>query len=156
MQIDKTLLLTAAGWKALNDELNTLVAGRLNAAFSKSRGLLHADPDDVPNRLAVIDKRIEELQQILRFAVPVKQEDLVDGTVGVGSCVSVVWQEGDKEELTIVGPPEVSTREGRISYESPVGRALIGRQSGDNIAVPFDSGFAQLTVVAVNPGPRDS
>ena len=70
--------------------------------------------------------------------------------VRLGSRVTVVDQEGQQEEYTIVGSPEVNPRLGKISNESPVGRALLGRKIGDQIEVVVPAGLLQLGVVAID------
>jgi transcription elongation factor GreA len=99
--------------------------------------------------LAALDYRVEELQRVLQRAVPVDRTELLPETAGVGSRVTVRWADGGEETLTLVGPPEIAPRSGRISYESPVGRALIGSRPGELVMVPTIDGPASLEVIAV-------
>jgi transcription elongation factor GreA len=146
----QAVLLTPEGWRRLHDELAALQEQR--AALGT---LAHDDPSsradtDPLVEVALLDQRIGELQRVLQCAARVDRAALVPGTVGVGSRVTVRWAEGEEETYTVVGPPEVSPRAGRISYESPVGRALIGRCTGERISVPTAAGPSRLEVVVVD------
>ncbi len=126
------------------------------AAAGEEFGLVHAGDADGGSDLstgALIYQRIEEIERLLQRAEPVDRRQMVPGTVGVGSAVTVKWGEGDEETFMLVGPPEVSLRDSRISYESPVGRALVGRKAGDEIAVPVGQGLARLSVLHVAHDP---
>ncbi len=155
MLASNTILLTHNGWQDLQDELSALLEGRLTVALSSSRGLHYGDSDTIDQSLGLVEERIDELRRILLIATPVRIEDVADGIVGIGSCVSVRWDDGEGQELTIVGPPEVAPREGRISYESPVGHALMGCTAGDEVLVPMGDPTTRMTVVAVSSGPND-
>jgi transcription elongation factor GreA len=100
------------------------------------------------NRLA--DSRIAEIQGVLARAQPIDHVDRIPGVVGLGSRVTVRWEEDGEETYTIVEPAEVDSRAGRISYESPVGHALIDRRVGDLVAVETLVGPAWLEVLAIN------
>ena len=143
--------LTADGWRQLHDELRSLQERRRvtlgetrrdGAPLEDSGGDPHGD-------LALLELRIAELQGVLARVVPVDRADRVPGTVGVGSRVTVRWEGDDEETYTVVGPPEVAPHAGRISYESPVGRALVGRRPGEQVEVTTLDGQARLEVVAV-------
>lgn len=139
----QAVLLTPEGWRQLHDELAHLQERRATASASTEH------EDGSLTELAALDLRIEELQRVLLRAVPVDRAELMPDMVGVGSSVTVRWGEGDEETYTLVGPPEVSPRTGRISYESPVGRALIGRRTGERITVSTAGGPSHLQVVTV-------
>ncbi|MCC7025248.1 MAG: GreA/GreB family elongation factor, partial [Thermomicrobiales bacterium] len=74
----------------------------------------------------------------------------VPGVVSLGSRVTVDWELDGEETYTIVDPAEIAPSEGRISDESPVGRALIGRRVGDRVAVETVGGPAWLTIQSVD------
>jgi transcription elongation factor GreA len=86
------------------------------------------------------------LEWVLSRAEPVADDEREPGVIGVGTEVKVVWDDGDRETLMIVGPPEVSAREGRISYESPVGQALMGRRAGEQVWVATQAGLSRLEI----------
>lgn len=149
----QAVLLTPEGWRQLHDELEELQNRRASlGALSQHDPMTGSDGDPLVE-ISQLDQRIEELQRVLQRAVPVDPDELMPGTVGIGSSVTVRWSEGEEETYTLVGPPEVSPRHGRISYESPVGRALIGRRTGDQVTVPTAAGSSRLEVVTVGRGP---
>lgn len=133
--------LTHDGWQRLQDELSALEDQR--------RSLDGDTTDDLRGDLAALDIRISELQDVLARAIPVTHADREPGTAGVGTRVTVCWDDGEEETYAIVGPPEVEALVGRISYESPVGRALLGRRAGDRIAVSTPNGSTGLEIRAV-------
>jgi transcription elongation factor GreA len=144
--------VTAEGWRHLHDDLRSL-RERWQAAWGETRrdgAPLQDSGGDPHGDLTLLVRRIAELQGVLARAVPVDHADRVPGTVGVGSRVTLRWEADDTEETyTIVGPPEVAPHAGRISYESPVGRALVGRRTGDRVEAATLDGQARLAVVAV-------
>ena len=152
MNIAPAVHVTVDGWRQLHDELVSL-RERRHATVSETRrdgAPLQDAGGDPHGDLALLERRIVELQGVLARAVPVDCADRVPGTVGVGSRVTVRW-EGDEEEetYTIVGSPEAAPDAGRVSYESPVGRALAGRGAGERVHAATLDGQARLAVVAV-------
>jgi transcription elongation factor GreA len=142
-----TLGLTADGMQQLVEDLAALQERR--AILTES---LVASPDDassVLTQLALVERRLAEVQDVLARAEPLDQRDRVPGVVGVGSRVIVHWDEDGEETYTIVEPAEVALSAGRISYESPVGEALMGRRAGDRVAVTPHARQAWLEVIAV-------
>lgn len=152
MNIASDVLVTRDGWRQLNEELQSLRdRRRLDLGETMRDGApLHDSGGDPHGDLAVLEIRIAELEWMLARVTPVDYADRVPGTVGVGSRVTVRW-EGDAEEetYTIVGSPEVAPDAGRISYESPVGRALVARRPGEWVEVATLDGQARLQVKAV-------
>lgn len=149
----ETIWLTPDGWRHLNDELEALRTHR--------RVVLEGMPPEGDTRqagvleLAQLNHRIDELERILKRAVPANERQRDPSTVGVGSRVRVRWEDGELESYQLVGPPEAAPRDGRISYECPVGRALIGRRVGDAVHVEGAGSASRLEIVAIDPLPQD-
>jgi transcription elongation factor GreA len=139
----QAVMLTPEGWRQLHDELALFEQRRAEAA------VLPHDESGAGPEIVAFDQRIEELQRLLLRAVPVDRTTLAPDLVGIGSCVTVRWADGEEEVFTLVGPPESAPRTGRISYESPVGRALIGRRIGEHVTVATAGGPTQIEVVTV-------
>ncbi len=149
--------VTREGLERLKEELRGLKEVRRPRAIAavaeaRSHGDLreNAAYDAARNDQAMVEKRISDLETQLRSAVLIDEaaagrRDIVN----LGSTV-VVDFEGDEETYTIVGPPEVALHAGRISYESPVGRALVGRRRGERVEAATLDGQARLEVVAVD------
>ena len=145
--------LTVDGWGQLHAALRFLQERR-HMAWGETRrdgAPLQDAGGDPHGDLALLERRIVELQGVLARAVPVDHADRVPGTVGAGSRVTVRWEgDGEEETYMIVGPPEVAPHAGRISYESPVGRALVGRRPGERVEAVTLDGHSRLEVVAVD------
>ena len=142
-----TVMLTGDGVQQLTHDL---------LAFQERRATLTeavaTSPDDVgelQGEIALVDRRIAEIQSVLARAQPIDHVDRVPGVVGLGSRVTVRWEADGEETYTIVEPAEVASSAGRISYESPVGQALMDRRAGARVAVETVAGTAWLEVLAV-------
>jgi transcription elongation GreA/GreB family factor len=140
--------LTAAGMQQWANELAAVQERRATLVDA-----LATSPDDVgeiQGELFQADRRIAEIQGVLARAQPIDHADRIPGVVGLGSRVTVRWEEDGEETYTIVEPAEVDSSAGRISYESPVGHTLMDRRAGDWVAVETLVGPAWLEVLAVN------
>jgi transcription elongation factor GreA len=141
--------LTADGMQQLRGDLLALRERRDALA-----DVLAASPLDaggsVLTEIAMAERRIAEIEDVLARAKPLDQSERIPGVVGIGSRVTVHWDEDGDEVYTIVDPAEISPSDGRISDESPVGQALMGRRSGDRVAVETLAGPAWLQIRAVD------
>jgi transcription elongation factor GreA len=95
----------------------------------------------------MLEGRILTLEMMVRNAVIIEQAE-VGGVVQVGSTVEVKDEYGT-QAFTIVGPAEVDVTSGRISMESPVGKALLGRRIGEKVQVQSPGGVRELKVTAL-------
>src|SRR5512139_2193540 len=136
-----TSFLTHEGYDKLQDELEHLrtvkrqeVAARLHEAMEGGELIEDAEYEAAKNEQAFVEGRIQELEILLANARVIEEHEKTD-VVQVGALVTI--QEGDNEEesYTIVGPAEASPRDGRISNESPLGRALMEHRAGDSVRV---------------------
>ncbi len=155
MKVMGEIMLTEEGWKRFQEELLSLREQQGWRTSEYRTNLEAADPGDAGSRyleseIAAIERRIIQLEGTLARAVPVGPAERRPGIVGVGSNVSVRWEDGEEESYTLVGPLEVDVRVSRISYESPVGRALAGRSAGEWIDVSTPSGQSRLQIVQVD------
>lgn len=152
---DKVHYLTPDGKRKLESELEYLltvrraqVAERIRQAKEGGDIMENAGYDDAKNEQAFIEGRIMTLQAILRDAVVLTQPSESD-TVQLGSHVTVCDAEGETSVYYIVGSTEADPMNGRISNESPVGRALLGRRVGDVVTVRTPGGNARLTILSI-------
>ncbi|MFN2194693.1 MAG: transcription elongation factor GreA [Anaerolineales bacterium] len=150
-----TSYLTREGYNRLQDELDHLrtvrrkeVADRLHEALEG--GDLGVDPDAeyeaAKNEQAFVEGRIKELEMLLSNARIIDAPQTTD-IVTVGSRVTIEEDGASPEEYVIVGAAEANPREGRISNESPLGRALIGKRIGDTTTVEAPQGSFKVKVV---------
>lgn len=147
--------LTSEKKKELENELNQLMTVRRkeiadSLEYAKSLGDLseNAEYHQAREDQANCEDRISHLEQILKNAEVVDKHH--SGTVGVGSTVKVV-RKGEKEErsFTLVGSEEADSFGGKISNESPLGAALIGKSKGDIISVPTPKGSMEYTIKSI-------
>ncbi len=153
---DESTYLTEQGAQELREELDNLVNVRRPALADKLRearemGDLseNADYIDAKEQQAFLEGRIQQIEYILREATIVS-EGQHTGAVHVGSRVTVV-EEGaeDSEVYLIVGAAEASPAEGKVSHESPLGKALMGRSAGDTVTVEAPAGVLRFTIQSV-------
>lgn len=157
MQAEREVILTARGLKKIEDELDLLrtvhrkrVADRIRE--SKQFGELsdNSEFEDAKNEQAFVEGRIEELRQILAAARVIELEDVLTDEVSIGAVVGVKDLEtGDQWEWMIVGTFEADPAEDRISNESPVGEALIGKKIGDIALIEIPAGRARYEITSI-------
>lgn len=139
--------LTAEGKDELQKELDILrdvrrpeLAQKLKEAVAQGDLKENADYHDAKEQQAFIEGRIQYLESILRSAVIITNDGTND-IVSIGSTV-IIREDGEDEdeEYMIVGPAEADPRSGKISHESPIGKALIGRKKKDKVRVDTPGG----------------
>jgi transcription elongation factor GreA len=152
---NKPSYLSKDGLAKLRDELEELrnvrrpeIAARI--ADAKEHGDLteNAEYEDAKNEQAFVEGRIQSLEGLIKNAILIDENHSTDH-VQIGSTVEIESTEG-RERYTIVGSAEASPRDGRISNESPVGRALIGRRKGDKIVIAVPNGDSTYTIVGIS------
>ncbi len=110
----------------------------------------NAEYDAAKNEQAMIEGEILEIENKLKFAVIIKDDAHKNGTVSLGSKVDFIDEEvGEVMTYEIVGTTEADVESGRISNESPVGNALLGRKAGDVVTVNAPAGITKLTIKKV-------
>jgi transcription elongation factor GreA len=152
--MDKPVLLTKEGLDKLATELDELrtvrraeIAERIKYAKDFGDISENAEYEAAKNEQGMLEGRILTLEMMVRNAVIIEQAE-VGGVVQVGSTVEVKDEYGT-QAFTIVGPAEVDVTSGRISMESPVGKALLGRRIGDKVEVQSPGGVRELKVTAL-------
>jgi transcription elongation factor GreA len=147
--------LTSQGYKKLQEELDYLrttkrqeVADRLHEAMEGGELIEDAEYEAAKNEQAFVEGRIQELEALLANARIIEETGKRD-VVEVAAKVTIQEDEGDPEIYRIVGPAEANPREGYISNESPLGRALIGHRAGDVVKVNAPGGAFFVRVVKV-------
>lgn len=151
------VLLTPQGLQKLERELEYLksvkrreIAERIKVAREFGDLAENSEYDEAKNEQAFIEGRIAALEKTLRNARVVVEEDVDPLTVNVGSTVTLRdIESGELLSYTIVGSHEGNPKEKRISYESPVGRAVMGRRVGDTVEVRLPGGVARFQVIAI-------
>lgn len=154
---EKKNLLTYAGLKALEDELHDLkvvkrkeVAQKIKEAREQGDLSENAEYDAAKDEQRDIEARIEEIEKILKNAEVVVEDEVDLDTINVGCTVKVLDKEYDEEmEFKLVGSSEANSLQGKISNESPVGKALIGASVGETVTVETQAGEMQYQVLEI-------
>ena len=148
--------LTQEGGEQLQTELDNLkstrrqeVAARIHKASESGGTVDNAEYDEAKNEQAFAEGRIRELENILANAVVAPTNKDAKGTVEFGSLVTVVTDQKKRRNYKVVGTAEAAPLKGKISNESPVGRALLGRKVGDKVEVETPAGVSKLTITAI-------
>ncbi len=154
---DKEVILTQEGLKKLEDELEFLksvkrreVAERIKVAIGYGDISENSEYEDAKNEQAFIEGRVITLEKLLRNARIINNDDINTDSVGVGATVTVEDVEfGDTVEYLIVGTAESDPLNNKISNESPVGKAILGKQRGAIVDVNVPQGVVQYKIIDI-------
>lgn len=154
---EKEVILTQEGLKKLEDELETLktvkrreVAERIKVAISYGDISENSEYEDAKNEQAFIEGRIITLEKMLRNARIINDDEVDTNTVSIGSRVSLEDLEfKEKVEYTIVGSAESDPLQNKISNESPVGKAILGKEKGATVDVTVPAGVIQYKILDI-------
>jgi transcription elongation factor GreB len=149
--------LTPAGAKQLADELQRLmsverpkVVREVAEAAAQGDRSENAEYIYGKKRLREIDRRVRFLTQRLDAAVVVRQEDLGGDVVRFGAVVVVADEDGQRKTYRLVGPDESDPTSGKLSFQSPIGQALMKRRVGDVVMVRRPAGEIELEIVSLS------
>ena len=150
--MDKKNILTYEGLKKLEDELENLKVVRRKEVSQKIKEAREqGEYDAAKDEQRDIEARIEELEKILKNAEVVVEEEADLDKVSIGCSVKILDCEFDEElEYKIVGSTEANSLKGKISNESPVGKALLGKQVGDTVTVETPAGEFSYKVLSIH------
>ncbi len=151
------VLLTQEGFERLESELNHLVnvkrrevAKRIKVAREFGDISENSEYDDAKNEQAFIEGRIKEIENMLRNARIVKDDEITGETVNLGTTVEL--KDKETEEIfsyTIVGSAEADPLNFKISNESPIGKAILGHKIGDLVKVEVPSGIMEYEILSI-------
>lgn len=156
MEVKKNLL-TYAGLQALEEEMHDLkvnrrkeVAAKIKEAREQGDLSENAEYDAAKDEQRDIEARIEEIEKILKNAEVVVEDEVDYDKINVGCTVKLYDEEFDEEiEYKIVGSTEANSLMGKISNESPVGKALMGAKVGEEVAVETQVGICRYKVLGI-------
>ncbi len=158
MAAAKQVILTSEGLEKLEKELEYLktvkrqeVAAEIKVALGYGDLSENSEYDEAKNKQAQMEIRIVEIETMLKNAKVIDETEISTDTVSLGCTVTVFDIEFDEEiKYNIVGSTEADPSNGKISDESPVGSALLGKKVGDVVEVPAPAGSIELKVVEIN------
>ena len=156
----KEIILTQEGLEALEKELDYLksvrrkeVAEKIKVALSFGDLSENGEYDEAKNEQAIMEARIADIEVMLKNVKLINEEDLNNENIHIGSRIEleITGPDGNvrSKEYKIVGSNEANPREGRISDESAVGKALLGHQVGDTVDVEVPAGTMRYRVVGI-------
>ena len=154
---EKKNILTYEGLRKYEDELHDLkvvkrkeVAQKIKEAREQSDLAENAECDAAEEEQREIEARIEELEKILKNAEVVVEDEVDLDKINIGCCVKIRDLEYNEDlEYKIVGSTEANSLKGKISNESPVGKALIGHKTGDVVEVETQAGTLKYQVLEI-------
>lgn len=154
---EKEVVLTYEGLKKLEDELEYLkgqkrreVAERIKQALSFGDLSENSEYDEAKNEQAQVETRIVQLEKLLKNAKVIDEDEVTTDVVSVGSKVKMLDMEFNEEvEYSIVGSTETDPDNFKISNESPVGAAVIGKRIGDVVDVEVPIGIVKYKILDI-------
>jgi len=151
----KPTYVSREGLLKLRAELDELVnarrpeiAARIHDAKEHGELAENAEYEDAKNEQAFVEGRILDIKSIIENAILIDENHATDH-VAIGSTVTVETNDG-RQKFTIVGAPEADPRSGKISNESPVGRALLGHKKGEQVMVKVPAGDFAYKILAIS------
>ncbi len=157
MADEKKIILTYEGLRKLEEELENLkvvrraeVAVKIKEARSQGDLSENAEYDAAKEEQAEIESRIVTIEKMLRNVEVIEEKDLSNNKINLGNKIKLYDEEFDEEVIyTLVGSAEADPQEGKISNESPLGIALLGRGVGDEINVNAPDGVVKFKVLEI-------
>ncbi len=155
--INKEIVLTYEGLKKLEKELEYLkgvkrmqVAERIKQSLSFGDISENVEYDEAKNEQAQVEGRIAQLEMMLKNAKVIDEDEINTGEVSLGAKVRLLdLDQGEEVEYTIVGSTEADPDRAKISNESPVGRALLGKKVGNTVVVQAPAGVIRFEILDI-------
>lgn len=153
----KQVMLTKEGLEKYQEELETLrnvkrkeISEKIKVALSFGDLSENSEYDEAKNEQAKIEARIADLEVMLKNVKLITEEEMTGDKVHVGSTVKILDLEFNEEEtLQLVGSAEADPRNGKISDDSPIGRAIIGHVAGETVDAETPGGLIQIKIVEI-------
>ena len=149
--------LTKEGYQKLQDELDYLrsakrqeVANRLHEAMEGGELIENAEYEAAKNEQAFVEGRIQELEMLLATAKIIDENGKKKDSVQIGSKVTIKEGNFDPETFLIVGAAEANPRDGKISNESPIGKAILNHKIGDIVKVETPGGTYNVKILKIS------
>ncbi len=154
---NKQVILTYEGVRKVEDELEYLktvkrkeVTQKIKTAISFGDLSENAEYDEAKNEQAFVEGRIATLENMLKNAKIIDDDDIKTDVVSIGAIIKVKDMEyGDEMEFTIVGSAEADPGKMKISNEAPIGRGLIGKKVGDKVEIQVPDGTITYEVIEI-------
>ena len=155
---EKEIFLTPEGLKKLEDELNQLktvkrkeIAEKIQEAKESRSAVISPEYEEAKNEQGFVEGRILEIERMIKNAKIIHHEDIKKrgSHIELGTKVEIKFADGKKENYVIVGSAEANPAEGKISNESPMGKALINKKVGDVVEFDAPAGKLKLKITEI-------
>lgn len=154
----KQITVSEEGLKKLQEELEYLkttkrkeVAENIKTARSFGDLSENSEYDEAKDEQGKVEKRIADIEEMLKNIKVVDESNIKTGIASVGSKVKILYVEDDEQsEYTIVGPTEADPLAGKISDDSPVGSAILGKKKGDEFVVETPGGNITIRIIKIS------
>ena len=157
MEDKKEILLTQEGYQKLEDELEILktvrrreVADRIKVAISFGDISENAEYDEAKNEQGIVEAEIAEIEATLKNAKVVDEDELSTEHVNIGNTVVIEDESGKTIKFFLVGSKEVDMKAMKISDESPIGKACLGKKLGEEVLVEAPAGVKKYKIVEID------
>ncbi|MBQ3067943.1 MAG: transcription elongation factor GreA [Oscillospiraceae bacterium] len=155
--MEKKIVLTNEGFQKFEKELEELksvkrkeIAAKIKVALSFGDLSENSEYDEAKNEQAMIEARIVQLETMLRNVQVINEAEISTDVINIGSVVSIKELDSDEiETYHIVGSSEANPLDGKISDESPIGKALISHKTGDVVEVETPSGLLKFKIISI-------
>lgn len=155
---ERRVLLTQDGIKRLEAELNELrtvkraeIAQQIRDAQELGMTETDGQYEEAKNQQAFLEGRIQEIEKMLEMAEVIDESAAhASKEVRIGSTVSLRTKDNKRRKYQLVGAAETNPAEGRISDESPLGRALLGKKRGDSVKIQAPGGTVEMTITSIS------
>ena len=155
--MEKKIVLTNEGFQKFEKELEELksvkrkeVAAKIKVALSFGDLSENSEYDEAKNEQAMIEARIVQLETMLRNVQVINEAEISTDVINIGSVVSIKEVDSDEiETYHIVGSSEANPLDGKISDDSPIGKALISHKTGDIVEVETPSGLIKFKIISI-------
>lgn len=155
---EKEVVLTKEGLAELEAELEQLktvtrkeVSEKIKQALSFGDLSENSEYDEAKNEQAEVEARINQIQNMLKYARIIDESEIKADVVTPGSKVKILDVEFDEElEYTIVGPTEADPEKHKLSYESPVGKAILNHKLGETVDANTPGGVVQFKIIEIS------
>jgi transcription elongation factor GreA len=155
---ERRVLLTKDGIKRLEAELHELRTVRRASVAQEIReaqelGMTETDGqyEEAKNQQAFLEGRIQEIEKMLEMAEVIDEKAAhASKEIRVGSTVSLKTKDNKRRKYQVVGAAETNPAEGRISDESPLGRALLGKKRGEKVKIDAPGGTVEMTITSIS------
>lgn len=151
---EKEIYLTSSGFLKLEEELDELkkvkrpeVINAIKEARAQGDLSENAEYSAARDNQAKLEARIKKIEYTLEHAIIIENNN--DGKIKVGSKITIKYDDDEEEEYTIVGTNEADPFENRISNESPIALAVIGKKQGDKVSVDSPNGSFEIEILKV-------